>query len=150
MLPENLYALRRKSGLSQEQLAEEIGVSRQAISKWETGLSTPELGKLKALSGYFGVTIDQLTGSQAAGSLKGGANGKGLAPRAPRESWLGACLCAAGAVCLLAFGLLALVRPSSVHQVSESSAITLNGAGILTGLCLLAMALGLALIMKKK
>ena len=50
MLSENIYALRRKNGLSQEQLAERIGVSRQAISKWETGLSTPELEKLKALS----------------------------------------------------------------------------------------------------
>ena len=50
MLAENLYALRRKSGLSQEQLAEKIGVSRQAVSKWEGGQSTPELEKLKALS----------------------------------------------------------------------------------------------------
>jgi len=39
MLSEKIYTLRRKSGLSQEQLAEKIGVSRQAISKWEGGLS---------------------------------------------------------------------------------------------------------------
>ena len=37
MLSEKIYVLRRKNGLSQEQLAEKIGVSRQAISKWETG-----------------------------------------------------------------------------------------------------------------
>ena len=39
MLSEQIYALRRKNGLSQEQLAEQIGVSRQAISKWEGGVS---------------------------------------------------------------------------------------------------------------
>ena len=50
MLSEKIYSLRRKNGLSQEQLAEKIGVSRQAVSKWEGGLSTPELDKLSALS----------------------------------------------------------------------------------------------------
>ena len=50
MLSERIYKFRRKSGLSQEQLAEKIGVSRQAISKWESGTSTPELEKLLALS----------------------------------------------------------------------------------------------------
>lgn len=39
MLSERIYKFRRKSGLSQEQLAEKIGVSRQAISKWESGVS---------------------------------------------------------------------------------------------------------------
>ena len=39
MLSERIYQFRRKSGLSQEQLAENIGVSRQAISKWESGVS---------------------------------------------------------------------------------------------------------------
>lgn len=39
MLSERIYTLRRKQGLSQEQLAERIGVSRQAISKWEGGVS---------------------------------------------------------------------------------------------------------------
>ena len=39
MLSEKIYQLRRNSGLSQEQLAEKIGVSRQAVSKWESGLS---------------------------------------------------------------------------------------------------------------
>ena len=65
MLSENIYKLRRESGLSQEQLAEKIGVSRQTISKWEGGLSKPELDKLKALSEFFQITLDELTGNQA-------------------------------------------------------------------------------------
>ena len=59
-LPEKLYALRKKSGLSQEQLAEALNVSRQAISKWEGGSATPESDKLLALSNYFGVSLDYL------------------------------------------------------------------------------------------
>ena len=58
MLSEKIYALRRNSGLSQEQLAEQIGVSRQAISKWEGGLSTHELDKLKALSESSMITLN--------------------------------------------------------------------------------------------
>ena len=60
MLSERIYKFRRKSGLSQEQLAEKIGVSRQAISKWESGTSTPELEKLLALSECFHITLDEL------------------------------------------------------------------------------------------
>lgn len=58
MLSETIYSLRRKSGLSQERLAEKLCVSRQAISKQEGGLATPELEKLIALSECFGVTLD--------------------------------------------------------------------------------------------
>ena len=59
-LSEKLYALRKERGLSQEQLAEGLKVSRQAISKWESGQSLPESDKLLALSEYFGVSLDYL------------------------------------------------------------------------------------------
>ncbi len=57
-LHEKIYYCRKKSGLSQESLAEKIGVSRQAISKWETGDAVPELAKLKSLCDIFEVTAD--------------------------------------------------------------------------------------------
>lgn len=59
-LSEKLYTLRRKSGLSQEQLAEQLNVSRQAISKWEAGQSIPESDKLLSISNYFNVSLDYL------------------------------------------------------------------------------------------
>ena len=65
MLSERIYQFRRNSGLSQEQLSEKIGVSRQAISKWESGISTPELEKLLALSECFDITIDELVKDEA-------------------------------------------------------------------------------------
>lgn len=59
-LYENLTALRKKRGMSQEQLANEMGVSRQAISKWESGSSMPEISKLIELSEFYGVSVDFL------------------------------------------------------------------------------------------
>lgn len=57
---ERLQTLRKKKGISQEALSEIIGVSRQAVAKWEVGQSYPELDKLAALSNFFRVSIDKL------------------------------------------------------------------------------------------
>ena len=57
---EKLTDLRRKSGMSQEQLADRLGVTRQSVSKWESGTAMPELVKLISLSELFGVTVDYL------------------------------------------------------------------------------------------
>lgn len=57
---EKLMDLRRKSGLSQEQLADRLGVTRQSVSKWESGTAMPELVKLISLSELFGVSMDYL------------------------------------------------------------------------------------------
>ena len=59
-LDKRMQELRKSRGLSQEQLAEAAGVSRQAVSKWELGESAPELEKVLALSEFFGVTTDYL------------------------------------------------------------------------------------------
>lgn len=151
MLSERIYQLRRGSGLSQEQLAERVGVSRQTVSKWETGLSTPELEKLRALCDCFHVTLDELVADEppmAAGSpadtpqrsaASGGASAR-----------VGVFLCLTGAVCLLLAGIAALVRPDAAEQLNASSAVTLNGSGILLLACVLVMAAGLALILRKK
>lgn len=57
---EKLLYLRTKSGISQEELAQRLGVSRQAISKWEVGDSVPELMKVIEISKMFNITIDCL------------------------------------------------------------------------------------------
>lgn len=59
-LGEKIALLRRQSGQSQEALADRLNVSRQAVSKWESGASVPELDKLLALSEVFGVSTDYL------------------------------------------------------------------------------------------
>ena len=59
-LGERIYALRTRKGMSQGDLAEALDVSRQSISKWETGGSVPELDKLIKLSQLFDVSLDEL------------------------------------------------------------------------------------------
>lgn len=55
-----IQILRKQKGLSQEQLAEELGVSRQAVSKWEAEQSIPDIDKIIVLSDFFGVTTDYI------------------------------------------------------------------------------------------
>ena len=57
---EKLQELRKNRGLTQEELAEALFVSRTAISKWESGRGYPSIDSLKEISNYFGVTIDDL------------------------------------------------------------------------------------------
>lgn len=59
-LSENLKKIRKDNNLSQEQLAEELGVSRQAISKWESGVAYPEMDKIIQLCNKFELNIDDL------------------------------------------------------------------------------------------
>lgn len=76
-LGEKLQTLRRARGLSQEQLALALGVSRQAVSKWENGESTPDLERLRALCTFFGVTTDYLIWEHASDAPRGAAGGDG-------------------------------------------------------------------------
>ncbi|MBW4827430.1 MAG: helix-turn-helix transcriptional regulator [Clostridiaceae bacterium] len=55
-----LYELRKQKGLSQDELGSKLNVSRQTISKWELGETTPELEKLIKISRFFNISIDEL------------------------------------------------------------------------------------------
>lgn len=55
-----LYELRKQKGLSQDELGSKLNVSRQTVSKWELGETTPELEKLIGISDFFGISIDKL------------------------------------------------------------------------------------------
>ena len=60
---EIILKLREKSGMSQDELAEKLFVTRQAVSRWETGKTTPDIYTLKKLSALFDVSINTLLGS---------------------------------------------------------------------------------------
>ena len=66
-LGQNLQAARKAKGLSQETLAEQIGVSRQALGKWEKDTALPGLDNLQAAAQVLGVSVDTLLGTEAAG-----------------------------------------------------------------------------------
>lgn len=59
-LGKRIAELRKKNGITQDQLAEEMGVSGQAVSKWENDISCPDISALPKLADYFHVTVDEL------------------------------------------------------------------------------------------
>ena len=60
ILADKIIDLRKKNGWSQEELAEKLGVSRQAVSKWESAQAIPDLGRVLAMADLFSVTTDYL------------------------------------------------------------------------------------------
>lgn len=126
-LGEKLQALRRSRGLSQEQLALELNVSRQAVSKWELGESTPDLDKLRALCAFFGVTSDYLIWEGQAAPTPAAPSGARTDYGARKArirafvrqngSWAGYAVSILGAALLLR----ALLSMAAVYLVVESS-----------------------------
>ena len=64
-LGEKIYQYRTQKGLSQQELAEKLNVSRQSVSKWEVGGAVPDLARLKEMAALFGVTLDELVSEEA-------------------------------------------------------------------------------------
>ena len=62
MFKDNLIQLRKLHKMTQEDVAEKVGVSRQAVAKWESGETAPDLEKARLLAEVFGVSLDDLTG----------------------------------------------------------------------------------------
>lgn len=149
-LSEKLYELRKKGGFSQEQLAEQLGVSRQAISKWESGKAAPESGTLLSISNFFGVTLDYLMKEDDP------APGTGLEKEETRRKnnnrctkrLLGTVICLLGIGCLLIWGIVSVFYPSASHQMGASSMITIDGNGLFFIFCLGAILAGAALLLK--
>ncbi len=148
---EKLYALRKKDGLSQEQLAERLGVSRQAVSKWESGKAVPESDTLVSISEYFNVSLDYLMkedDSAVSETIAGTesdqtANNNGIEKRI-----LGVVACIGGIICLIIRGLVSVLMPSASDQIGGSSMITIDGNGIFLLICLVSVVIGAVLLLK--
>ena len=77
-LHEKLQTLRKSRGMTQEELAQALYVSRTAVSKWESGRGYPSIESLKQISTFFGVSVDELLSSEQALSLAENENRKKL------------------------------------------------------------------------
>ena len=121
---DQLQEVRRKNGLTQEQFAEELQVSRQAVSRWESGRSYPEVDKILYICNRYGVPIGQLFAEEAPAPENG-------TPQQPQET--------------------AQPPKNSLFTSLDSFITNLSpkskwiGIGILTGVALLALLIGLCL-----
>lgn len=77
MLQDNLTMLRHMYGMSQEKIAEVIGISRQAYAKWESGATVPDIEKCKRLADFYNVTVDSLLKTETVEKI-------GIIPPAPK------------------------------------------------------------------
>ena len=148
-LSEKLYSLRKKSGLSQEQLAEQLNVSRQAISKWESDVSVPESEKLIVISTYFNVSVDYLIKDdvETADSIQptSSANKADIIVK-----YVGLGLCILGFLFLIAWGVVMIANPDISNDIADSSMITIDGRGILLIVCCVLVTVGIILLLRKQ
>ncbi|HIV96277.1 MAG TPA: helix-turn-helix domain-containing protein [Candidatus Agathobaculum stercoravium] len=138
-LGEKITHLRKKRGLSQEELAITLGVSRQAVSKWETGEAKPDTDKVVALAEYFEVTTDWLLRDIAPLETHTGTD----AHMSPAQARAGAplllCLTLGASAC----GLFLLFYGRFVSASDIPSVI-----GLILQICAIAMAMGFGLYLK--
>ena len=94
MLAENLALLRNLRGMTQEEVAEVIGISRQSYSKWEQGETIPDIEKCDRLAKFYGVAIDALVhqapapvGKHLWGTVAMGTKGQIVIPKAARDTF---------------------------------------------------------------
>ncbi|MBQ9784023.1 MAG: helix-turn-helix transcriptional regulator [Clostridia bacterium] len=137
MLADKIIQERKKKGWSQEELAERLDVSRQSVSKWEGGLSVPELDKIIAMSELFGVSTDYLLKDEPADAPTENAPANEGAPRrklthaeaedyvslVKRLSWR---IAAGVALCILS--------PISLIQLAAFADAGILGEGLAAGL----------------
>ena len=69
MFHDNLITLRKMKNMTQEDIADIVGVSRQSVAKWETGETVPDLDKCKILAGIFEVSLDDLANYESEDSM---------------------------------------------------------------------------------
>ncbi len=69
MFKDNLVQIRKLKGMTQEDIAEKVGVSRQAVAKWESGETSPDLEKSRLLAEVLGVSLDDLVSFEPEGNL---------------------------------------------------------------------------------
>ena len=128
---EHLTRRRKALGLSQEELAAKIGVSRQAVSKWETGDVVPDLNRLLALAEALDTSLDALCGREAAETPTAALAEPDAPPK--KHRWLLPALCGFLAGCLLTGGLWAWTWRNVVPAEEAATASTLPDTFVVSG-----------------
>lgn len=145
-LAELIYQARKRAGLSQEELADRLGVTRQAVSKWETGKSVPDTENIRRMTAVLAVSADYFLGSDSAGTGAGPeantAGREAAGNPAPSPDPLGRRLSlllflagvAAIAVCSVVFLIRSLMGESRVYATIQVTDFTIAAVMFLLSL----------------
>ena len=144
-LSEKLYNLRRKQGLSQETLAEKLNCSRQAISKWENGKTTPDAEMLEKYGILFNVSIDYLVKQDIEEHTS-------VQPAQKNESnkllGLGLIISLLGFLSLIVFSAILVFSPETSDKIAQSSIIIIDGTFVALFISVLFIVLGAVILIK--
>lgn len=156
-LGDKILELRKAKGMSQEELANELNVSRQSISKWESGLSVPDSDKLVALSNYFEVTLDYLMKDnvfeknveKAEVALEViPANATSSKTGFPRELLPGIFVAVLGVILFAVWLTMQMTMEKAVEEIQASSVVTIDGNGVLLIGCVGIIIVGIILLIR--
>ena len=128
-LSEKLYYLRHKQGFTQEVLAEKLGCSRQVISKWENGTTTPDAEMLQKYSELFGVSVDFLLNED----MEEPEDTNPIGKRTQSKVLLQICgfvTSLLGCTSLIVFGVISLFHSETADKIAQSSMIVMDGTFI--------------------
>ena len=146
-LSEKLYNLRRKQGFTQEAIAEKLDCSRQVISKWENGTTTPDAEMLQKYSEIFGVSIDYLlkddidepTSTQPSEKNSTSKRLLGI---------LGLVISLLGCVSLTVFGAISVFGSEAADKIAQSSMIIIDGTFLAMLVSVLFVVFGAVILIK--
>ena len=145
-LSEKLYSLRHGANMSQEELSERLECSRQVISKWENGVTTPDAEMLGRYSKLFGVSVDYLLRDEleepAAVYRKEEKGGFQL------PQILGLVISLIGCLALVILGVITVFDSKLSEQLAMSSVIVIDGRFMAMLLAVLLVALGAVILIK--
>ena len=142
-----LYNLRRKQGLSQEALAEKLNCSRQAISKWENGPTSPDAEMLQKYSELFGVSIDYLVKED----IEEPTSVQPIEKRSKNKQLfgiLGLVISLLGCVSLIVFGAVSVFGSEAAEKIAQSSVIVIDGTFIAMTVSVLFVVFGAVILIK--
>lgn len=136
---EKLQELRKKKGMTQEELASQLFVSRTAVSKWESGRGYPNIESLKAIARFFSVTVDELLSTDEVLAI---AQDEGKqAQKRFRDTAFGII-----DICMLMLLFLPLFAEKSDGAVKEISLLMLHGAAAYLKIVYFAVVLAMAFV----
>ena len=146
-LAEKLYNLRRKQGLSQEALAEKLDCSRQVISKWENGTTTPDAEMLQKYSDLFCVSIDYLVKEDISEPTSVQPTEKNSQNR-KLLGILGLVISLLGCASLIVFGAISVFSSEAADKIAQSSMIVIDGTFIAMLVSVLLVVFGAVILIK--
>ena len=146
-LAEKLYNLRRKQGLSQEALAEKLDCSRQVISKWENGTTTPDAEMLQKYGDLFCVSIDYLVKEDISEPTSVQPTEKNSQNR-KLLGILGLVISLLGCASLIVFGAISVFSSEAADKIAQSSMIVIDGTFIAMLVSVLLVVFGAVILIK--